>query len=95
MVERESSSRRWWSAACVEALGVRPYEARERADRFRIHNLKTLEDMLPHWQDVTERTNMARSSREQLERQMERDRADLDREHGHGWHQAAEAGEES
>jgi glutathione-regulated potassium-efflux system ancillary protein KefC len=69
----------------LETLGVRPYEARERADVFRRHNLKTLEDILPKWQDEAERTNLARSAREQLERQMEQDRVSLERQGGHGW----------
>ena len=75
----------------LEALGVRPYEARERADLFRAHNVKSLEDMLPHWQDEAERLRMARSAREQLERQMERDRTELDRQSAHGWHSEVEA----
>jgi glutathione-regulated potassium-efflux system ancillary protein KefC len=70
----------------LEALGVRPYEARERADLFRNHNVRALEAILPHWQDEVERTNMARSAREQLERQMEQDRAEVARHGGHGWH---------
>lgn len=78
----------------LEALGVRPYEARERADLFRRHNVKTLEDILPHWQNEAERTSMVRSAREQLERQMERDRAELDRQDGHGWHADVEAADQ-
>jgi glutathione-regulated potassium-efflux system ancillary protein KefC len=70
----------------LESLGVRPYEARERADTFRRHNLRTLEELLPRWEDEAARVNVARSSREQLERQMERDRSDLDRHGMHGWH---------
>ena len=74
----------------LETLGVRPYEARERADLFRNHNLRTLEAMLPQWQNEQERTNLARSAREQLERQMEEDRANLATESGHGWHSEIE-----
>lgn len=71
----------------LEILGVRPYEAREAADKFRRHNITSLEAVLPHWQDVQGRTNMAKSAREQLEKQMEEDRAQLERDHGvHGWH---------
>jgi glutathione-regulated potassium-efflux system ancillary protein KefC len=69
----------------LETLGVRPYEARERADVFRRHNLRTLEEILPKWKDETERTNLARSAREQLERQMEQDRARLEPHGAHGW----------
>jgi glutathione-regulated potassium-efflux system ancillary protein KefC len=69
----------------LEALGVRPYEARERADVFRRHNIRTLEDILPKWKDEAERTNMAKSAREELERQMEQDRARLEPQGGQGW----------
>ena len=69
----------------LEVLGVRPYEARERADLFRAHNIQTLEDILPRWEDQAERTHIARSAREQLEQQMKEDRADLERHSGRGW----------
>jgi glutathione-regulated potassium-efflux system protein KefC len=76
----------------LELLGVRPYEARERADLFRRHNLRLLEDMLPRWENLEERTNIAVTAREQLEQQMERDRAELDRHHGSaGWQSEVEA----
>ncbi|HTV21485.1 MAG TPA: glutathione-regulated potassium-efflux system protein KefC [Polyangiaceae bacterium] len=70
----------------LESLGVRPYEARERADLFRNHNVRTLEEMLPSWEDERERTSRARSAREQLEQQMKQDRADVERQAGRGWH---------
>ena len=78
----------------LELLGVRAYEAKERADAFRRHNLESLEQILPVWADEKARTNLARSSRDQLEQQMERDRAELDRQVGIGWHSEAEAEEE-
>jgi len=78
----------------LETLGVRPYEARERADLFRNHNLRTLEEMLPRWQNEQERTNLARSAREQLERQMEEDRSNLATQSSHGWHSEIEAADE-
>jgi glutathione-regulated potassium-efflux system ancillary protein KefC len=70
----------------LEALGVRPYEARERADTFRRHNLRTLEEILPLWENEAERANAAKAAREQLERQMERDRGELERHSTRGWH---------
>lgn len=78
----------------LETLGVRPYEARERADLFRRHNVQTLEAMLPRWGDLAERAHVAVSARQQLEQQMMEDVAELDRHGAHGWHseiQAAEA----
>jgi glutathione-regulated potassium-efflux system ancillary protein KefC len=67
-------------------LGVGPYEARERADRFRRQNVASLESLLPHWHDEKRRRQMARSARQELERQMELDRAELETLGGHGWH---------
>jgi glutathione-regulated potassium-efflux system ancillary protein KefC len=69
----------------LEVLGVRPYEARERADLFRTHNIQTLEAILPRWENEAERTSLARSAREQLEQQMTEDRADIDRHAARGW----------
>jgi glutathione-regulated potassium-efflux system ancillary protein KefC len=77
-----------WKA--LQILGVGAYEARERADLFRRHNLKAMEDILPHWEDRERRTNMAISAREQLERQMEQDRSDVDRRSVRGWHAEGE-----
>jgi glutathione-regulated potassium-efflux system ancillary protein KefC len=69
----------------LEKLGVHPYEAKERADLFRRHNVRAMEAILPHWQDLEARTKMAISSRDQLERQMENDRRTAER-HARGWH---------
>jgi glutathione-regulated potassium-efflux system ancillary protein KefC len=59
--------------AALVALGVRPFEARERADVFRRHNIQSLEEILPHWESQEKRRAMARSARAQLEEQMRRD----------------------
>jgi glutathione-regulated potassium-efflux system ancillary protein KefC len=77
--------------ASLERLGVRPYEANEQAMLFRRHNLKTMESILPHWEDLERRTQLARTAREQLERQMEGDRSNLERRAAaQGWHAATE-----
>ena len=70
----------------LEVLGVRPYEAKERADVFRRHNVRAMEAILPHWQDVEARTKMAISARDQLERQMDNDRRTAQRHGLGGWH---------
>jgi glutathione-regulated potassium-efflux system ancillary protein KefC len=70
----------------LEVLGVRPYEAKERADVFRRHNVRAMEAILPHWQDVEARTKMVISARDQLERQMENDRRTAERHGVRGWH---------
>jgi glutathione-regulated potassium-efflux system ancillary protein KefC len=58
----------------LEQLGKRPYEARELSDRFKRHNLRTLEEMAPHRLDEAKRLTMAKANREELEAQFERDR---------------------
>ena len=58
------------------------YEARERADRFRRHNVANLNEMLPFFGDETRRLSAAKAGREQLEKQFAEDRAALDRSVG-------------
>jgi glutathione-regulated potassium-efflux system ancillary protein KefC len=70
----------------LQALGVGAYEARERADLFRRHNIQSMEAILPHWQDVEQRTKLAISARDQLERQMENDRQSVDKHDHKDWH---------
>ncbi len=70
----------------LEVMGVKPYEAKERADIFRRHNVRAMEAILPLWQDVEARTKLAISSRDQLERQMENDRRTAERHGTRGWH---------
>jgi len=69
----------------LEQLGVAPYEARERADRFRRQNVFTMEELLPHFGDETRRLSSARAGREQLETQFAEDKAALDRLTGGAW----------
>jgi len=63
----------------LERLGIAPYEARERADRFRRHNLGLLEAMLPIFGDEGQRLSAARAGRQQLEKQFAEEKATLDR----------------
>jgi glutathione-regulated potassium-efflux system ancillary protein KefC len=70
----------------LELLGVGPYEARERADRFRRHNVRSLEGTLPHLGDEAKRRELAVQAREEIERQFEQDREELERVGAHGWH---------
>jgi len=58
----------------LEALGEEPFEAKEQADRFRHHNVRILEALLPHLADEKRRMSEAKSAREQLEAQFARDR---------------------
>jgi glutathione-regulated potassium-efflux system ancillary protein KefC len=78
----------------LEHLGVGPYEARERADRFRRQNLGTLEELMPRFEDEMERYSSSRAAREQLERQFAEDKAALDRAVGASWSADPERGEQ-
>jgi glutathione-regulated potassium-efflux system ancillary protein KefC len=69
----------------LERLGVGPYEARERADRFRRQNVAVLEDLMAHFEDEAQRLSAARAGREQLEQQIAEDKAALDRSIGGSW----------
>jgi glutathione-regulated potassium-efflux system ancillary protein KefC len=92
LVERET-----FEAALVtgrralEVLGMPAYEAKESADRFRTHNVRMLDAMLPFYHDETSRLSAARAGREELEAQFERDRAALERLGTAGWQEELDA----
>jgi len=69
----------------LEHLGVAPYEARERADRFRLHNVQNLEELLPVFGDESRRLSLAKAARAQLETQFSQDIESLEG-HGGEWH---------
>ena len=86
VVERESfESAVLAGRHTLEALGVRPHEARERADRFRRHNLEMLEALHPQWADEERRTALARAARDQFEQQFQRDVEALERATARDW----------
>lgn len=92
VVERETfESALMIGRRTLEALGVGAYEARESADRFRRQNIRAMENIFPHWHDDAKRIAMARSAREELEKQFEADRAELAKNAGHSWHPDQEA----
>lgn len=94
VVERETfESALLLGRHALEQLGIRPYEAKENADRFKKHNISTLEQLLPAWEDSADRTQLVRTAREQLEEQMARDRQETERHATPGWHsRESEAG---
>jgi glutathione-regulated potassium-efflux system ancillary protein KefC len=59
----------------LEVLGEGPYEAREAADQFRVHNVAVLEEVLPHLADEARRMSVVRAARDQLEEQFAKDRS--------------------
>jgi glutathione-regulated potassium-efflux system ancillary protein KefC len=69
----------------LEALGTAPYDARLAAERFRRHNLATLDAMYEHYGDEERMVGAARAGREEFEASMQRDRALSERVAREGW----------
>ncbi|HEY4012923.1 MAG TPA: glutathione-regulated potassium-efflux system protein KefC [Polyangiaceae bacterium] len=69
----------------LEALGVRPHEAYERAASFRRHNLALLESLGSEALGEEQRTARARAARDELERQFQMDRDEIERLEGGDW----------
>ncbi len=91
LVERETfESALVLGRRVFEQLGVGAFEAREWADRFRRHNQVMLEDAFKNWADQEQRTHLAKTARQELEEQMERERLEIERSHGEGWHRKEE-----
>jgi len=72
----------------LEMLGVRPHEARERADGFRRHNVQTMESLLDGWADETQRISLARTARIEFERQFQQDQEEFELQIGQSWRRA-------
>jgi glutathione-regulated potassium-efflux system ancillary protein KefC len=88
VIERETfESALRLGRSALEALGVERFRAREMADKFRRHNLSTLEASLPHYQDETRLLNAVKAGREELEELFAKDRERFEREQGEadGW----------
>ena len=68
----------------LEVLGVHPFEARERAFRFRRHNVGLLESLAEPI-DETERLARVRAARDELERQFQMDIEEIQRLEGGDW----------
>ena len=69
----------------LECLGLDPYEAREKADTFRRHNLAMLEETLPYHEDEKVRIATLRRARETLTEAINNDREKLSMVHTVGW----------
>ncbi|MGI9024174.1 MAG: glutathione-regulated potassium-efflux system protein KefC [Burkholderiaceae bacterium] len=92
-VERETfESALRTGRSALESLGMRPYEARRIADRFRRSTLRTLEAMLPEFRDEQRAVARVRSGRDELEKMLTDDRVRRDAEHGAGWSGAVAEG---
>ncbi|GAA0752390.1 glutathione-regulated potassium-efflux system protein KefC [Ideonella azotifigens] len=86
-IERETFDSALMSGRSVlEGLGLRPYQARTLAQRFRRHSVQLLKEMAPHYGDQARLMSMAKAGRQQLEEAFAREReTQAERGHGHGF----------
>jgi glutathione-regulated potassium-efflux system ancillary protein KefC len=85
-VERETFESALKTArSALEALGIRPFEARRIADRFRRATVRTLEEMLPDFRDEQKLVARVRSGRDELEKMLSDDRVQRDVDYGTSW----------
>ncbi len=83
MVERETFEAALKTGrTALEVLGTDRFRAKELADAFRRHNIASVDETLPFYQDEARRMSLAKQGREELERQFARDRERFEREHG-------------
>jgi glutathione-regulated potassium-efflux system ancillary protein KefC len=69
----------------LEDLGMDRFRAREIADIFRRHNIKSMHALMPDFDDDERLSSGAKAGRAELERQLKEDRLKFDEEHGTGW----------
>ncbi len=69
----------------LEAFGMDRFRAREIADVFRRHNIKSMHALMPDFDDDERLSSGAKAGRAELERQLKEDRLKFDAEHGRGW----------
>ena len=85
-VERETFESALRTArSALEVMGIRPFEGRRIADRFRRSTVNTLEQMLPEFRDDQKLVARAKSGRDELEKMLSDDRVRRDTDHGSGW----------
>ena len=90
-VERETFESALRTArSALEVMGIRPFEGRRIADRFRRSTIQTLEDMLPEFRDEQKFVARARSGRDELEKMLSDDRGRRDADYGSGWGRTTE-----
>ena len=90
-VERELFESSLRSARSVmELLGATPNVARQRAMRFRLHNIALFEEMFPHRGDRVKALAVAKRGRQQLEEQMAKEREQRAQNRPRGWDPSAD-----
>jgi glutathione-regulated potassium-efflux system ancillary protein KefC len=85
-VERELFESSLRSARSVlQLMGQEPHVARQSTMRFRQHNLELFEKLHPHYRDQAQLIAVVKQGRQQLEEQMNQERAQQAQRRPHGW----------
>jgi glutathione-regulated potassium-efflux system ancillary protein KefC len=69
----------------LQELGFGAYLARQISLKFRVHNIKTLYAIYPHYKDQQQLVSMAKQARDELEEMFASDAEALRMAHPHGW----------
>lgn len=89
IVERETfESALVMGQQVLRHLGFGAYRARLAAQKFKLHNIKSLHAVYPYYQDQERYISMARQSRDELNEMFARDLAALKDEKNVAWHDA-------
>ena len=86
VIERETfESALMLGRKALEQLGYHPYRARQASLKFRKHNLASIEDVYPFYQDQDQYISLAKRAREELNEMFARDvKADAEKD-DKGW----------
>jgi glutathione-regulated potassium-efflux system ancillary protein KefC len=97
LIERETLDSALMSGRSVlETLGLRPYQARTLALRFRERSIQTLHEMAPHTGDQARLVAAAKAGRQQLEEMFAREREEqVQRHRGRGFHAEDDPGSDT
>ncbi|MDB5952767.1 MAG: glutathione-regulated potassium-efflux system protein KefC, partial [Massilia sp.] len=69
-------------------LGYGAYQARQAAQKFKVHNIRSLHAVYPYYKDQEQYISMARQSRDELNAMFARDLAALQDDNNTAWHEA-------
>ena len=69
-------------------LGYGAYRARQATQKFKAHNIKSLQAVYPYYKDQEQYISMARQSRDELNEMFARDLANLQDDKNTAWHDA-------
>jgi glutathione-regulated potassium-efflux system ancillary protein KefC len=90
IVERETfESALQLGRSVLQHLGFGAWHARQAAQKFKQHNIKSLQDVYPFYKDQDQYISMARQSREELDAMFARDLAAL-KDERNSWNDGAE-----